>query len=353
MTDFPTKLATIQARYNQLAELMNTEQDSTLRTKHAKEYATLAPLQEPITQLQKTAKELEEVEPLLQDKEMAAIASEEQKRLQAQHQQLELQIKRQLLRGDAMGDRDVILEIRAGAGGSEAALFTADLMRMYQRYAEYKKWQWEIMAQSETEIGGLKEVIIQIKGTRPFASLANESGTHRVQRIPTTEAGGRIHTSTATVAVLPQAEEVDVTINPSDLRIDVFRASGPGGQSVNTTDSAVRITHLPTGTTVQCQDEKSQHRNKAKAMTVLRARIYRLQQQAEEQKRAAQRRSQIGSGDRSERIRTYNFPQGRVTDHRIGVTLYKLKEMLEGGEPLEELIQSLTKAQEAEQLANL
>lgn len=357
MSDLGGKPEAIRRRYLELEKLMSgTADDRQQQAEYAKEYASLSPLVELATALEKAETELQGLKTMLaaeKDVEMLEMAKTEQIVLKRAVAELREQIKRRLLDSDPMAARNVILEIRAGAGGSEAALFTADLLRMYQRFCENNGWRWEIMSHNETELGGLREIIIQIKGKKPFALLRHESGTHRVQRIPTTEAGGRIHTSTATVAVLPEAQEVDIAINPTELRVDVFRASGPGGQSVNTTDSAVRITHLPSGISVQCQDEKSQHRNKAKAMTVLRARLYRAQQEKAEAERAAERRSQIGRGDRSERIRTYNFPQGRVTDHRINLTLYKLREMMEGGEPLKEMIDSLITAEEAERLAAL
>jgi peptide chain release factor 1 len=242
--------------------------------------------------------------------------------------------------------------VRAGTGGEEAALFAADLFRMYQRYAENHGWKFEVMSLNETGIGGFKEAIASISGRDVFARLKFETGVHRVQRVPATEASGRIHTSAATVAVLPEAEEVDIAIEDKDLRIDVFRSSGPGGQSVNTTDSAVRITHIPSGIVVSCQDEKSQHKNKAKGMKILRARLYEAEREKRDAERAAQRRGQIGTGDRSERIRTYNFPQGRVTDHRVNVTLYKIDRVL-AGEALDEIIDALIAEDQAEKLADL
>ncbi len=249
-------------------------------------------------------------------------------------------------------ENSAILEVRAGTGGEEAALFAADLFRMYQRYAELHGWRFELMQASDTGIGGVKEAIAEIGGKGVFARLKFESGVHRVQRVPETESSGRIHTSAATVAVLPEAEEVDIAIDEKDLRIDVFRASGPGGQSVNTTDSGVRITHVPTGIVVSQQDEKSQHKNRAKAMKVLRARLYDAERAAKDAERAAARRSQVGTGDRSERIRTYNFPQGRVTDHRIGLTLHKLERVL-AGEALDEIVDALVADDQASRLADL
>jgi peptide chain release factor 1 len=281
---------------------------------------------------------------------MRALAEEELPGLTEKVELLGREMRRMLLPKDEADERNAILEIRAGTGGEEAALFAGELLRMYLRYAELKGWRSEIMSESETSLGGYKEVIASIIGRTVFAKLKYESGVHRVQRVPETEGGGRIHTSAATVAVLPEAEEVDIQINENDLRIDVFRASGPGGQSVNTTDSAVRITHLPTGLVVQQQDEKSQHKNKAKALKVLRARLYERERAEKDAVRAESRKSQVGSGDRSERIRTYNYPQGRVTDHRIGLTLYKLEQVLRG-EALDEVIDALTAEDEASRLA--
>jgi peptide chain release factor 1 len=268
------------------------------------------------------------------------------KKLETLHQELRIL----LLPKDQDDDRSVILEIRAGTGGEEAALFAGDLMRMYTRYSEYRGWSLEVMGSSETDLGGIKEVSLAIRGQGVFEKLKYEGGTHRVQRVPHTEASGRIHTSAATVAVLPEAEEHDIILLDKDLRIDVYRSSGPGGQSVNTTDSAVRITHLPTGIVVIQQDEKSQHKNKAKALRVLRARLYEAERQRKEAELAVSRQNQIGSGDRSERIRTYNFPQGRLTDHRIGLNLYKLDRIIEG-EALEEVIHALRSYYQAELLA--
>ncbi len=255
-----------------------------------------------------------------------------------------------LLPKDPRDERNVLVEIRAGTGGEEAALFAADLFRMYTRYAERTNWSTELLSVNETELGGFKEIIFMVVGKGAFSRLKYESGVHRVQRVPTTEAGGRIHTSAATVAVLPEAEEVELEINPNDLRIDVYRASGHGGQHVNTTDSAVRITHLPTGMVVTCQDEKSQLKNKEKALKILRARLLDQIEQEQRQKEAQDRRSQIGSGDRSERIRTYNFPQSRVTDHRIGLTLYRLEEILDGD--LNEIIDALITTEQTQKLEN-
>jgi peptide chain release factor 1 len=283
---------------------------------------------------------------------MRELANEEFQQLKESIPQLEKAIQVLLLPKDEADEKNAILEVRAGTGGDEAALFAAELFRMYQRYSENHGWKFEIMEMSDTGIGGCKEAIASVVGRGVFARLKFESGVHRVQRIPTTESGGRIHTSAATVAVMPEAEEVDVHIEDKDLRIDVFRASGPGGQSVNTTDSAVRITHIPSGLSVSQQDEKSQHKNKAKGMKILRSRLYDLERSRIDQERSKDRKSKIGTGDRSERIRTYNFPQGRVTDHRINLTLHKLEEFLEG-EAFDEMVESLTLQAQEEKLSNL
>jgi len=320
--------------------------------KLAKEYSDLTPMVDTIDALRRAEAERQELQPLLtgDDAEMRELAQGEIAALDRQIPALEQRIKVLLLPKDEADERNAILELRAGTGGDEAALFAGELFRMYQRYAILKGWKFEIMDLSETGIGGFKEAIASITGRGVFERLKFESGVHRVQRVPETENSGRVHTSAATVAVLPEAEEVDIKIDEKDLRIDVFRSSGPGGQSVNTTDSAVRITHIPTGLVVSQQDEKSQHKNKAKGMKVLRARLYERERQQKADVRAASRKSQVGSGDRSERIRTYNFPQGRVSDHRINLTLYKIDKVM-SGEALDEIIDPLIAEDQAERLA--
>ena len=322
----------------------------------SKEYAELTPVVAGAVELQTLQAEVSDLEEMIQDSdtdsEMRALAEEEvaghHDRLLALEQQLQVL----LLPQDAADQKNAILEIRAGTGGDEAALFAADLYRMYQRYAEIKGWKVEPLQVSETDLSGVKEAQALISGTGVFARLKFESGVHRVQRVPETESSGRIHTSAATVAVLPEAEDIDVELEEKDLRVDVYRASGPGGQSVNTTDSAVRITHLPSGIVVTQQDEKSQHKNRAKALKILRSRIYDLERERAHAERAAQRRGQVGSGDRSERVRTYNFPQGRVTDHRINLTLHKLDRVL-AGEALDEMIEGLISEDQADRLAEM
>lgn len=348
----------IIVRHEQLGEQLvkANEMSNQDFAKASKEYSDLTEIVESIRALRIAESELKSLQAALSDPELDAEFKEmmvqERQSLEEQIVTSEMSIKIQLLPKDEADERNAILEVRAGTGGDEAALFAADLLRMYQRYAEVQGWRFELMEASETGMGGIKEATATITGRSVFAKLKYESGVHRVQRVPDTETSGRIHTSAATVAVLPEAEEVDIHIDEKDLRIDVFRSSGPGGQHVNTTDSAVRITHIPTGVVVAQQDEKSQHKNKAKAMKILRARLYEEQRRKLEAERAASRKNQIGSGDRSERIRTYNFPQGRVTDHRIGLTLYKLEEILNGN-CLQEMIDSLIREDQANKLADI
>jgi peptide chain release factor 1 len=320
--------------------------------KLSREFSELTPIVEQVDALGRVREELDSLAEMArsEDAELRVLAEEELQSLRHRIPDLENKVKISLLPKDADDERNAILEVRAGTGGEEAALFAAELFRMYQRYAVLHRWNFEVLDLSETGLGGYKEASASISGRNVFARLKFESGVHRVQRVPETEAGGRIHTSAATVAVLPEAEEVDVKIDDKDLRIDVYRASGPGGQSVNTTDSAVRITHIPTGVVVIQQDEKSQHKNKARAMKVLRSRLYEMERQARDRARAAERKSQVGSGDRSERIRTYNYPQGRVTDHRINLTLYKIDKVL-NGEALDEVIDAILAEDQAARLA--
>jgi len=319
----------------------------------SKDYAELEPVAKAAGEVEGLRAELAGLEAMLADPELKAMAQEEMESVRARLPEAEHALAIALLPRDAADARPAMLEIRAGTGGDEAALFAGDLLRMYQRYAESRGWRLEIISASASEAGGFKEVIVSVNGAGVFARLKFESGVHRVQRVPVTESGGRIHTSAATVAVLPEAEDVDVQINEAtDLRIDVYRSSGAGGQHVNTTDSAVRITHLPSGIVVTQQDEKSQHKNKAKALKVLRTRLYEAERERAQSEQAGARRAMVGSGDRSERIRTYNFPQGRVTDHRINLTLHRLPEILEGP-GLDEIVSALIAQDEAERLSQL
>ena len=323
--------------------------------KMSREYSDLTPIVEAINALRQGEKELAELTQMIAaegDAEMRALAEAEKAELEERLPALEHEVKLLLLPRDEADARNAILEVRAGTGGDEAALFAGDLMRMYQRYAENHGWRFELLQESDTGIGGIKEAQAIVTGRDVFSRLKYESGVHRVQRVPVTESGGRIHTSAATVAVLPEAEEVDIKIDPKDLRIDTYRASGAGGQHVNKTDSAVRITHLPSGVVVAQQDEKSQHKNRAKAMKILMARLYDEERRSRDDARAADRKNQVGSGDRSERIRTYNFPQGRVTDHRINLTLYKLDAVI-NGEALDEIIDPLISEDQAARRAEL
>lgn len=349
------KLEALEERFNILSEQISDPEvisDIERWKKLCKDHADLSPIIEKYKEY-KTAKQT-----IADDKEMLEVGQEkdfeEMIKLELEEAEETLlkctdELKILLLPKDPNDEKNVIVEIRGGTGGEEAALFAADLMRMYSMYAEMKRWKIDILNSNATDIGGYKEVCFSIEGQGAYSRLKFESGVHRVQRVPSTESSGRIHTSAVTVAVLPEVEEVEVDINPNDLRIDVFRAGGPGGQCVNTTDSAVRITHLPTGIVVSCQDEKSQHKNKDKAMKILRSRIYEAMEEQRHKEIADERKSQVGSGDRSERIRTYNFPQGRVTDHRINLTLYKLEQVLDGA--LDEIIDALITADQAEKLS--
>jgi peptide chain release factor 1 len=322
--------------------------------KLSREFAELDPVVDAVRSYRAAQRELADLAALINDPatdlEMRAIAEAEKPELEARRAELEQALRLALLPKDAMDERNVILEIRAGTGGDEAALFAGNLFRMYERYAAKQRWKVEMVAASEGSMGGYKEIIAEIRGRGAFARLKYESGVHRVQRVPDTEASGRIHTSTATVAVLPEAQDVDVAINDTDLKIDTLRSSGAGGQHVNKTESAVRVTHIPSGIIVMMQEDRSQHRNRAKALAVLRTRLYDLERQKQNAARAAERRGQVGTGDRSERIRTYNYPQGRVSDHRINLTLYKLPQILEG-EALGEIIDALVAENQAAQLA--
>ncbi|WP_027442440.1 peptide chain release factor 1 [Erythrobacter cryptus] len=349
----PERLDQIAHRFAELeARMASGTLEGEAFVRASRDYAELEPVARIAAAVKAAREEIAGLTEMLADPEMKAMAEEELAALKASLPELERRLAIALLPRDAADSRSAMLEIRAGTGGEEAALFAADLYRMYERYAATQGWRIEPVSINASDIGGFKEVIAEVTGAGVFARLKFESGVHRVQRVPVTESGGRIHTSAATVAVLPEPDEVDVAIEEKDLKIDVYRASGAGGQHVNTTDSAVRITHLPTGTVVTCQDARSQHKNREKAMQVLRARLYEAQRAAAEGAEAEARRAMVGSGDRSERIRTYNFPQGRVTDHRIGLTLHKLDEVL-AGPGLDELISALIAADEARRLAAL
>lgn len=352
------KLDKILQRYYQLRDLLSTHDMTNPQefAKLSKEYSDMEDVAQTIEFFNNKCKQFDDVKEMLSDstldRELKDMAEQDFHSLKEEIENLEHQVKVLLLPKDKDDDRNAILEVRAGTGGEEAGLFAADLFRMYQRYAAVKGWSIEILSLQDTGLGAIKEASALINGKGVFAKLKFESGVHRVQRVPETEASGRIHTSAATVAVLPEAEEVDIQVEEKDLQIDVYRASGAGGQHVNTTDSAVRITHIPTGVVVACQDERSQHKNKAKAMKVLRSKIYESERQRQAQERSEDRKSQVGSGDRSERIRTYNFPQGRVSDHRIGLTLYKIDQIMQG-EALDEIIDALTAHDQAEKLSGV
>ncbi|NPV58620.1 MAG: peptide chain release factor 1 [Actinobacteria bacterium] len=354
---FTDRLDEIEGNFLELERELSrpeTFQDRQRYAELARAHAELSEIMPTLRAYREAVREAREAEEMLageRDEEMAEFLRESLRAAEERAEELEREIKVMLLPSDPRDTKDVIMEIRAGAGGEEAGLFAGDLYRMYTRYADRNGWKTEALSSSPSELGGFKEIIFSVRGKGAFSKMKYESGVHRVQRIPVTESGGRIHTSTATVAVLPEAEEVEVTINPSDIKVDVFRSTGPGGQSVNTTDSAVRVTHLPTGIVVSCQDEKSQLQNREKALRILRARLLRMEQERQQKELAEERRSQVGTGDRSERIRTYNFPQGRVSDHRIGLTLYRLEEVLDGD--LEEIIEALAAADRAEKLARM
>jgi peptide chain release factor 1 len=348
------KLARLIDRFQAIEAELSSGTAGNSFVKLSKEHAELAPVVQAAEAYRSVIKQIAEAETLIADpatdSDMRAMAEEERAELRGNLEKLEHDLKIQLLPKDAADDSSAIVEIRPGTGGDEAALFAADLLGMYQRYAQLQGWKTEMMSMTESELGGIKEAVLEVEGRGAFAKLKFESGVHRVQRVPVTEASGRIHTSAATVAVLPEAEDVDIEINEKDLRIDVYRAQGAGGQHVNKTESAVRVTHLPTGIAVAQQTEKSQHKNKAGAMKLLKAKLYEIERERVDSARAGERKSQVGSGDRSERIRTYNFPQGRVTDHRINLTLYKLDRII-AGDDLGDIVDALVAEDQASRLA--
>jgi peptide chain release factor 1 len=349
------KLKGVEDRFIKLEQLLSDPavvSDRVLYQKYIKEHGEISKLMDAYRRYKKVVEDLQEARELLDDDDpdMKEMAQEEMGPLEGKKEALEEELKILLIPKDPMDEKSVIVELRAGTGGDESSLFAGDLFKMYTRYAESLGWGVELMDSHKSDVGGYKEVVFQVSGRGAYSSFKYESGVHRVQRVPSTETQGRIHTSAVTVAVLPEAEDVELKIEPNELRIDIFRSSGPGGQSVNTTDSAVRITHIPSGITATCQDEKSQHKNREKAMKVLRSRVLDMMIQETNAKRSAERKGQIGSGDRSERIRTYNFPQGRMTDHRIGLTLYRLDTIMEGA--IEEIISSLRTHAQAQALKN-
>ncbi len=349
-----SKLDALVSRLRTVEADLASGPDRDTYVKLSREFSELQPIVETIKAYRAIGAEIGDLDMMMSDsatdREMRALAESEKPALEHKRDEIAQQIRLALIPKDAMDERNVIMEIRAGTGGDEASLFAGNLFRMYERYAQSQRWKVEVVSTSEGSVGGFKEIIAEVKGRGAFAKLKFESGVHRVQRVPDTEASGRIHTSAATVAVLPEAEDVDITINEGDLKIDTLRSSGAGGQHVNKTESAIRITHLPTGIVVAMQEDRSQHRNRAKAMAVLRTRLYDHERQKLDSARAAERRGQVGSGDRSERIRTYNFPQGRVSDHRINLTLYKLPQIMEG-DALGEIIDALVTEHQAELLA--
>ncbi len=346
------KLRPFVDRYEEINKLLASPEitnDIKKMTELSKEQSEIEPIVEKAREYFKVTEAIEENKSLIEDEELGELAKEELRELEPRKKALEEEIKLLLIPKDPNDEKDIYLEIRAGTGGEEAALFAADLFRTYVRYAERKGWKVEIVSSSESDSGGYKEIIARIKGQGVYSRLKYEAGTHRVQRVPETESQGRIHTSAVTVAIMPEVDDVDVQINPNDLKIDVYRSSGHGGQSVNTTDSAVRITHIPTGIVVAMQDEKSQHKNKEKALKILKARIYEKMMREQQEALAKDRKEQVGSGDRSERIRTYNYPQNRITDHRIGLTLYKLDEIMQSGD-LDQIIEPLIAHYQAQKI---